>query len=319
MTCSYCATELPAGAMFCGECGRPVSARPASPVRVVASRAAPIDELVSPVVIARVTVPDEQVVDDVVVESPVVDGPVVDEPEVAAAVYAPEPAVAPIPPLPRPGTSLDAVIEEVIVDAESRGAGWCAQCGALMSAADIFCGECGFVRSPANRSRDTVALDPFPWGAGTAPFAPHEPPTPARDAPAVAYVQPVDVPEDDDDIDATRIVAPGARGDRFVLQFSTGESVTVTGAGLLGRNPMPEPGEFFDAMVTISDPGKSVSKTHLEFGQEGGAFWVSDRYSGNGTVVREPERPARRCEPGKRYRIVRGTRVDIGEQFFVVS
>ena len=26
-----------------------------------------------------------------------------------------------------------------------------------------------------------------------------------------------------------------------------------------------------------------------------------------------------RCEPGKRYRIVRGTRVDIGEQFFVVS
>jgi hypothetical protein len=147
------------------------------------------------------------------------------------------------------------------------------------------------------------------------------PPTPVVDAPAVAYSQPVDVPDDDDedDIDATRIVAPGARGDRFVLQFSTGESVTVTGAGLLGRNPMPEPGEFFDAMVTISDPGKSVSKTHLEFGQEGGAFWVSDRYSGNGTVVREPERPARRCEPGKRYRIVRGTRVDIGEQFFVVS
>ena len=188
-------------------------------------------------------------------------------------------------------------------------------------AADIFCGECGFVRSPATRARDTVALDPFPWGSGAAsvaPVVPVVPPTPVVDAPAVVYLQPVDVPDDDDedDIDATRIVAPGARGDRFVLQFSTGESVTVTGAGLLGRNPIPEPGEFFDAMVTISDPGKSVSKTHLEFGQEGGAFWVSDRYSGNGTVVREPERPARRCEPGKRYRIVRGTRVDIGEQFF---
>ena len=108
-------------------------------------------------------------------------------------------------------------------------------------------------------------------------------------------------------------------GERFVLQFSTGESVSVTSAGLLGRNPMPEPGEYFEALVAISDPGKSVSKTHLEFGQDGGAFWISDRYSGNGTVVREPDAQPRRCEPGKRYRIVRGTRVDIGEQFFVVS
>jgi hypothetical protein len=29
--------------------------------------------------------------------------------------------------------------------------------------------------------------------------------------------------------------------------------------------------------------------------------------------------PARRLDSGKRYRIVRGSRVDIGEQFFVVS
>lgn len=310
--------------MFCGECGRPVSARPASHTRAVVSPAVPVDELVSPVAIAHVMVPDDPVADQVVVDGPDDAAPVA----VASPVVEPDPSPVPLPEI----ISIDAAIEEAIIDAESRGAGWCAQCGALMSAADIFCGECGFVRSPANRARDTVALDPFPWGSGVAPavpadsvapVAPAEPLEPVVEAPAVAYSQPVDVPRDngdeDEDLDATRIVAPGARGDRFVLQFSTGESVTVTGAGLLGRNPMPEPGEFFDAMVTISDPGKSVSKTHLEFGQEGGSFWVSDRYSGNGTVVREPERAARRCEPGKRYRIVRGTRVDIGEQFFVVS
>ena len=28
VTCSYCGTQLPSGAMFCGECGRPVTARP---------------------------------------------------------------------------------------------------------------------------------------------------------------------------------------------------------------------------------------------------------------------------------------------------
>jgi hypothetical protein len=124
---------------------------------------------------------------------------------------------------------------------------------------------------------------------------------------------------DSDELEQTLIVPRREAGERFVLQFSTGESVTVFGSGLLGRNPSPQPGEYFDQLVAISDPGKSVSKTHLEFGQEAGSFWVSDRYSGNGSVVREPESGPRRLTAGKRYRIVRGTRVDIGEQFFVVS
>ena len=121
------------------------------------------------------------------------------------------------------------------------------------------------------------------------------------------------------DVEATRIVPSTLTGQRFVLQFSTGESVTIFGNGLVGRNPVAEPSEYFDHLITIVDPGKSVSKTHLEFGQVAGAFWVSDRYSGNGTVVREPDGVPLRCESGKRYRIVRGTRVIMGDQFFVVS
>jgi hypothetical protein len=140
--------------------------------------------------------------------------------------------------------------------------------------------------------------------------------------PSPAVPEPIDADhaaDDLDDIERTRIVPRRETGARFVLQFSTGESITVHGNGLLGRNPMPQPHEEFDQLVVISDPGKSVSKTHLEFGQEQGAFWVSDRFSGNGSIVREPESVQRRCEPGRRYRIVRGTRVDIGEQFFIVS
>ena len=138
--------------------------------------------------------------------------------------------------------------------------------------------------------------DPFPWGdRGPSIFS------------------------DSDELEQTLIVPRSDAGERFVLQFSTGESVTVFGTGLLGRNPTPQPGEYYDQLVAISDPGKSVSKTHLEFGQEGGSFWVSDRYSGNGSIVREPEGAPKRIMAGKRYRIVRGSRVDIGEQFFVVS
>jgi hypothetical protein len=46
---------------------------------------------------------------------------------------------------------------------------------------------------------------------------------------------------------------------------------------------------------------------------------VSDRYSTNGSTVRQPDAEPKRCEPGRRYFVARGTRVDIGEQFFVVS
>lgn len=143
---------------------------------------------------------------------------------------------------------------------------------------------------PSPRSRPIP--DPFPWGTDQ----------PLRE-----------------DLEATRLVADSAPGTRYVLQFSTGESVTVAGSGLIGRNPSMQPGEYVDQLVPIFDAGKSVSKTHLEFGQEAGRFWVSDRYSTNGSVIRQPDAEPRRCDAGRRYFIARGTRVDVGEQFFVVS
>ncbi|TQL48484.1 double zinc ribbon protein [Homoserinimonas aerilata] len=144
---------------------------------------------------------------------------------------------------------------------------------------------------------------------------------PPQTKPARASV-PLSTPEVTDDLAAdleeTRIVR--RRGaERFVLQFSTGESVTVYGTGLIGRNPRPEPGEVFDQLVRVLDTGRSVSKTHLEFGQQGGVFWVKDRFSGNGTIVRAPESEPQRCEAERRYSVVRGSRVEIGEQFFIVS
>lgn len=116
-----------------------------------------------------------------------------------------------------------------------------------------------------------------------------------------------------------RAVSNASDGQHFVLQFSTGESFTVFGSGLVGRSPKPEPGEYFDHVVRIVDASRSVSKTHLEFGQESGKFWVKDRFSGNGTVVREPETDPVRCRPERRYQLARGSRVDLAEQFFIVT
>lgn len=118
--------------------------------------------------------------------------------------------------------------------------------------------------------------------------------------------------------DAPAPVGPEA-AQPFVLTFSTGDVASVTGAGLLGRRPIAQPGESVPQVVQISDPERSVSKTHLEFGLEAGELWICDRYSGNGTVIYPPGARPRRCEPGRRYRVTRGSRVEIGDQYFDVS
>lgn len=104
----------------------------------------------------------------------------------------------------------------------------------------------------------------------------------------------------------------------YVLSFSTGERIVVVGAGLLGRRPFAQPNERFDQLVSIADHQRSVSKTHLEFGVENGQLWVCDRYSANGTVIIPPAGGPHRCEPGRRYRVPRGGRVEIGDHWFDV-
>jgi len=385
MTCRHCGTELPAEALFCGECGQPVAAAPAH-VATGRSTSAPgagfsIADLAfsSPGDISQPGVHDRDLPDD---------------------------------------RSLDR-IDPV------GPATHCPQCGEAMATGDVFCGECGFVLravSPPS-GQNLITLGQYPVdpeapepdeeqddeqdqdddpdadapGAGRlddattadatteveplsadaratddagddaddeadAPdldelvvesgrlFVPSfAPPAPASEPAAdpdldlgdplpfsdeqvtpTAKVSPRSRPIPDpfpwgsdqpmhEDLEATRLVADPAAGARYILQFSTGESVTVGGSGLVGRNPSMQPGEYVDQLVPIFDAGKSVSKTHLEFGQEAGRFWVSDRYSTNGSVIRQPDAEPRRCDPGRRYFVARGTRVDIGEQFFVVS
>ncbi|HEX7834867.1 MAG TPA: zinc-ribbon domain-containing protein [Pseudolysinimonas sp.] len=292
MTCRYCGSELPDDALYCGECGRAVF----------------VDSLVGA-------------------------GSVADSSgsrETPLARFA-------------PGGSASASAPEDLL---------CPQCASIVEDTDVFCGECGFVLKatlPAG-PRDTAVVEPIDPAEPVATASPaaelltsasldSESDSQPRKDPKVddeneteavaplgsrARIIPDPFPwgaeiGDGDDVEATRIVSQNGTGERFVLQFSTGESVTVSGAGLIGRNPAAQPGEYVDQLVSIFDVGKSVSKTHLEFGQEGGRFWVSDRYSTNGSIVRQPESDARRCEPGRRYFVVRGTRIDIGEQFFVVS
>jgi hypothetical protein len=342
VNCEVCGTELPFGAMFCGECGRAVGAR-AAEVRHPDSGmpiAQPLQRTPQPgprdtVILEPLVIPEHEHPLDDVAPAPVV-------PTAPVSPFAPAALADPIVPVVRiapvmppasaepvfaaapaatPGEASAAVEQDVSTETDTETetetefgippvveqelapeveqdlSPEVEQADASEPAFDAEPDQPYWLSTDLAADQATSGRpDPFPWGdRGSAIFL------------------------DSDELEQTLITARKDLGQRFVLQFSTGESVTVFGTGLLGRNPIPQPGEYFDQLVPLSDPGKSVSKTHLEFGQEGGAFWVSDRYSGNGSVAREPEAAPRRLVAGRRYRVVRGTRIDIGEQFFVVS
>lgn len=302
-SCPQCGEEIDEDDVFCGECGFVLAvSEPRPPLSAFApdlSDAAPVRPG------ANDTTELEPLAAEPVVEepAPVVEesAPVVEEPEPvveesAPVVEEPVPVVESEPDLPEPAADL---LEPVVEEPEP------------------------LVEDPEpvdDEPEPAAAVDPAPPVEFVAPVVatPSRPPAPLRKAPD-PFPWGKDPRESSVDLEATRIVAGASAEERFVLQFSTGESVTVSGAGLVGRNPSSQPGEFVDQLVTIFDAGKSVSKTHLEFGQDAGRFWVSDRYSTNGSTVRQPDADPQRCEPGRRYFIARGTRVDIGEQFFVVS
>lgn len=121
-----------------------------------------------------------------------------------------------------------------------------------------------------------------------------------------------------DGVDQTRIVVRTPRV-RFRLTFGNGEDHQVVGHSLLGRRPTPQPGEESPRLITISDPERSVSKTHLELGIENGTLWISDRWSSNGTVLITPHGVGRICDPGRRYEVEAGSTVEIGDVTFTVT
>ncbi len=302
MTCTSCGMELPAGAMFCGECGRGVAARASS---AAVARCEQCDAAIGAndifcgecgfVVRSALTLPGPR------------DTVVLDRDELLADF-------ARFDEIAAEGAGRVSIEDVVAAERSGLSARPSAE-PAVPAIADPILASPPPVRSPP-----PPAAQAKPHAPGPVPPLVQPSPKPAP-SPAVPVASRGVAPafDDIDEIERTRIVQRTQRGERFILQFSTGESVTVFGTGLLGRNPAQQPGEYFDHLVALTDPGKSVSKTHLEFGQAAGAFWINDRFSANGTTVREPDSASRRCDPGKRYRIVRGTRVDIGEQFFIVS
>ncbi|CAM5783378.1 RDD family protein [Cellulomonas persica] len=105
----------------------------------------------------------------------------------------------------------------------------------------------------------------------------------------------------------------------FVLTLDTGEAMSVSGPGVMGRAPRPRDGERCDHVVTIDDPQRSLSRTHARFGIDARGFWVADAGSGNGTVTVLPSGQSVVVEPERPTYVPSGSTIRLGDRTVLVE
>jgi pSer/pThr/pTyr-binding forkhead associated (FHA) protein len=110
------------------------------------------------------------------------------------------------------------------------------------------------------------------------------------------------------------VVHHQAQPSPLLVTLDTGEVMSVTGPGLIGRAPRPAAGERCDHVVVVDDPERSVSRTHARFGIEDGTFWVSDAGSGNGTTLRLPGGRVVPVPADQRVLVPSGSTIQVGDR-----
>ena len=199
-------------------------------------------------------------------------------------------------------------------------------------------------RAPAPAQVIPTQATPAAQAAPASPVAPavqpsHDPnqwrpPTPPRQVPVTPQVQlapqhssaPQAAPvapqraaaaHPDDDVERTQM-RPGTARAQAVLRIRVddGQDVQLGGTVLLGRNPAAQPGENVEQLLPVSDPGRSISKTHLHLRVDGDGVWVTDRNSTNGSAVTTPDGLQTRLQPGEAVFVRPGSTVHFGDRSF---
>jgi uncharacterized RDD family membrane protein YckC len=240
-----------------------------------------------------------------------------------------QPVASPVPTAPTPGTRHNANVQAAPVQAAPARISPTQASPAQAMPAQT---------SPAQATPVAPAVqpshDPNQWRPPSAPFAPAvrttaTPQVPAAPAPATqAPVAPQAVtitPQDtlavtahpDDDVERTQM-RPGASRAQAVLRIRVddGQDIQLGGSVLLGRNPAPQPGEFVEQLLPVTDPGRSISKTHLHLRVDGDGVWVTDRNSTNGSAVTTPDGLQTRLHPGEASFVRPGSTVHFGDRSF---
>jgi FHA domain len=103
----------------------------------------------------------------------------------------------------------------------------------------------------------------------------------------------------------------------YSLKFSHGQTLTVTGDGVVGRRPSTDGG--YTHAIEIQDPHKMLSRNHFEFGLTAtNQLWAADLDSTNGTFIYEKQRQ-RTLTPHEREAINPGAMILFGDNSATVQ
>ncbi|OIH98090.1 MULTISPECIES: FHA domain-containing protein [unclassified Curtobacterium] len=108
--------------------------------------------------------------------------------------------------------------------------------------------------------------------------------------------------------------APARQRAAAVLVLDDEQRVTVSGGGLVGRDPASaHPDGGYAHVIALEDPERLLSRTHLEFGFGAeGSFWVLDAASANGVELHRPGHQAATLVPSQRTTVQPGDTVVFG-------
>lgn len=110
----------------------------------------------------------------------------------------------------------------------------------------------------------------------------------------------------------------------YRLLFDDGTVKSVVGYCVVGRRPsLDNIAEDLDGsdqveLVKITDPTRSLSRTHCALGQFDDVLWVTDLGSNNGTMLVYPNGSTHRLKPRMRYELDPGCVIRAGTHTIAV-
>lgn len=100
------------------------------------------------------------------------------------------------------------------------------------------------------------------------------------------------------------------------LRLDDGRDFQLDRSVLVGRDPVGQAGEQQAQLLAVTDPGRSISKTHLHLLTDGAGIWVTDRNSTNGSAVTTPDGRRTPLQPGVPAFVSPGSTVHFGDRTF---
>lgn len=123
---------------------------------------------------------------------------------------------------------------------------------------------------------------------------------------------------EDDELFHTQLVQQSPTARPWRIRWSDGTTQLLSGAVVLGRNPVAPPG-VAAAAISVDDPYRSVSKTHALLELRDGMPRLTDLSSTNGTTVTNEVGEAVVCDPGVSVPLGDGWTAGLGEFSLLVE